>query len=180
MIWEMATGIRNEFAVLVAAEEGNIWSRYFRTNGKPLHWDTKPAVIPFIDPKRKKQKPRGDIEYLTWGAIVLNERAYQALQATLLPFGQFLPLACLGETLYFYNVTTLRDVVDYDNSEKIEGQVTKPQFLENSIPDGFCIFKDPLIAPVSIYLNDETKNSLEQLIAHEKLTGLYFIPAGSF
>lgn len=179
MLWEMVTGIKDDYAVLVPDYTGTVLES-FDVNGRELHWRTAPTVMPFVDPKRKKQKPRGDIEYLTWGAIVLNERAYQVLHAALGQFGQFLPLSCLGVPLYFYNVTTLHQVVDAENSEKIETTIAKPAFLADAIPNGCCIFKDKLTANVAIYLNDETKNTLEKLITENKLTGLYFIPAGSF
>ena len=179
MLWEMVVGIKDEYAVLVPDYAGEALES-FNVNGHELPWRKIPTVTPFIDPKRKKQKPRGDIEYLTWGAIVLNQRAYQVLQDALSPFGQFLPLSCLGRAHYFYNVTAHHAVVDYDKSEKIGEVITKPAFLPTVIPSGICIFKDKLTANVAIYLNDETKNALEKLITANKITGLYFIPAGSF
>ena len=179
MLWEMVTGIKDEYAVLIPSDDG-IALKYFKTNGDELNWPQKATVTPYVDPKRKKQKPRGDIEYLTWGAIVLNQRAYVVLRDALQPFGQFLSVDCLGENHYFYNVTNLHPVVDYAHSGKTGTAVTKPVFLENATPTGFCIFKDKLTAKTAIYLNDETKSALEKLIAASQLTGLYFIPAGSF
>jgi hypothetical protein len=179
MLWEMAAGLNNEYRLLVAAGNQNIWAKYFRTEGKEMQWPDQPKVEPFLAKRKKKQKPRGDIEYVTWGAIVLNERAYQILRDTLLPFGQFLQLDCLGELGYFYNVTTLCSVVDYEKSAKTEGMVTKPIFQENAISSGVRIFKDPLTAPVAIYLTDEAKELLASLIAQNNLKGLYLVPAGS-
>ena len=180
MLWELVTGIKDEYAVLVPGHDGCIAHKYFYADGNAMKWPKIPIVEPFVDPKRKKQKPRGDIEYFTWGAIVLNQRAYDILSGALLPFWQFLKMVCKGETLYFYNVTKLHSVVDLEKSVKIEGAVTKPHFLESSSPIGICIFKDVSTAATAIYVNDETKILLEKILIENKLLGLYFIPAGSF
>jgi hypothetical protein len=179
MLWEMAAGLNNEYRLLVQGEEDADWSPFFRTNGEPLAWQVRPKVEPFTDPRRKKQKQRGDVEYITWGALVLNQRAHSALRDKFLPFGQFLELDCLGETCYFYNVTNIVAVVDYAASGKTGAAVTQPRFTESAIPTGFCIFKDKLTVKGAIYTNDHTKAVLTEILMKEKLTGLYFIPAGS-
>lgn len=179
MLWEMTAGLNNEYRLLVPGEADRNWSKYLRANGKPLCWPSRPEVEPFTDKKRKKQKPRGDIKYVTWGAIVLNAKAHHLLAGKLLPFGEFLEIGCLGETLYFYNVTNLIPVVDDENSGKTGTVVTKPHFFPEAIPQGFCIFKDPITAPVSIYLTEQAKAELMAIVAEHNLTGLYFVPAGS-
>lgn len=178
MLWEMAAGLNNEYRVLVPIGDELECAKYFRVNGKPLQWSMRPEVAPFVEVRRKRQKARADIEYITWGAIVLNQRAYQAMQSILSPFGEFLSLNCQGETLYFYNVTTLHNVVDDAASGKNGEFITRPCFISTAIPHGICIFKDSLTASTAIYLNDETKRVLEKLLAEHGLTGLYFGEAG--
>jgi hypothetical protein len=177
MLWEMAAGLSNDYTVLapiLTAEQENP----FLTDGKPLKWKTPPKVIPYVDPRRKRQKPRADIEYLTWGAIVLNARAHKVLHDHLSPFGEFLPLDCQGEILYFYNITTLYSVIDHAKSVQ-DGMVSnKPCFIDTAIPAGFCIFKDELTAALAIYLNAETKAALETTLNENKLVGLTFGEAG--
>ncbi len=180
MLWEMVVGLNNVYRVLVPIGPDIECGKTFDITGKPLNWLTPPKVEPFIDPRRKRQKPRADIEYITWGAIVLNKRAYQVLQPYLLPFGEFLLLDCLGETLYFYNVTTFHPVIDRANLPPGGLISGKPTFNESAIPSGFCIFKDELTARVAIYLNEEAKSTLENLLNEHKLTGLIFGAAGSF
>lgn len=179
MLWEMATGLSNDYTVLapVAGSLGQTGNS-FRTDGTPLKWDTPPKVVPYVEPRRKRQKPRADIEYLTWGAIVLNERAYQVLVEQLSPFGEFLPLDCQGKILYFYNVTTLRSVVDRVNSVQDGVIRNRPCFIEAAIPTGFCIFKDEITAELAIYLTTEAKEQLEMLLDKNKLVGLTFGEAG--
>ena len=181
MLWEMVAGLSNDYRALGAvgvaiAGRGSI----FIMTGKPLKWETPPKVMPHVEPRRKHQKPRADIETITWGAIVLNARAYQVLHGHLVPFGEFLLLDCLGEPLYFYNVTTLHSVIDQKKSVQ-DGLVNaKPCFLAETTPQGFCIFKDQLTAQLAIYLTEEAKVTLERLLEENKLTGLTFGPAGSF
>jgi hypothetical protein len=129
MLWEIATGLNDEYSVLVPLGDDMECAKIFQITGKPIKWQTPPKVAPFIAPRRKIQKKRADIEYLLWGAIVLNGRAYQALHDALAPFGEFLPLGCMGEVLHFYNVTTLHSVIDYDSSGKTGKCVTKPVFI---------------------------------------------------
>lgn len=178
MLWEIATDLIDKYNVLVFVGADLDFSKYFRTTGGLLTWPNTPSVVPFIDRRRKKQKPRADIEYLNWGAIVLNSRAFQVLRQYLAPFGEFLPLDCEGELLHFYNVTALHSVVDYEKSGKTGTAVTKPFFIEEAIPAGFCIFKDKLTARGGIYLNEETKLALEKILKEHKLTGLFFGEAG--
>jgi hypothetical protein len=178
LLWEIATGLVGKYSILVFTGADLEFAKYFRTTGTVLQWPNTPQVEPFIERRRKRQKVRADIEYITWGAIVLNNRAYQVLHELLEPFGQFLPVACLGETLYFYNVTTLYSVVDFEKSEKTDKYVRRPAFSAEAIPAGFCIFKDALTANIAIYINDETKLALEKVLAEHKLTGLFFGEAG--
>ncbi len=180
MLWEIAVGLKSDYRVLVFAEAEDNWDDFFHLDGSPTQWPRMPLVKPFVDPKRKKQKNRSDIEYIIWGAFVLNKRAYSVLHDALAPFGQFLELDCLGEVHYFYNVTHLIPIVDFANSEKMGNSITKPRFIEAAIPEGFCIFKDKLTAKGAIYTNDFTKSELEKLSLANGLTGLVFIPAGSF
>jgi hypothetical protein len=179
MLWEIATGLISEYNVLVPIGSDLECDQIMKINGKPMQWPITPKVAPYVAPRRKRKKVRADIEYLIWGAIVLNERAYRVLHNALLPFGEFLPLDCLGERHYFYNVTTLFSVVDYENSAKMGKSVTKPVFISTATPTGFCIFKDELTAGTAIYINDETKLELEKVLAEHKLTGLFVGEAGT-
>jgi hypothetical protein len=179
MLWEMTAGLNNEFRLLVPGETDKDWSRHLQAEGEPLSWQERPKVEPFVDSRRKKQKPRGDIEYVTWGAIVLNAKAMALLAEKLKPFGQFLEIDCLGEIHYFYNVTTLVNVVVYEKSGRNSAAVTKPQFFPHATPSVFCIFKDPLTATIAIYLTEQAKAELAAIIDANKITGLYFVPAGS-
>lgn len=100
-IWDLRFDGVNDYAVLVHAENDVNFRELFTTTGQPKHWIKRPKVEPFIEKRKKVAKPRADISYLTVGTIILNEKAYQALNTFLQPFGQFLELDCNGEVKYF-------------------------------------------------------------------------------
>lgn len=177
-LWEVTTAGSNDFTMMVYTNNEDVASGIFRPNGLPKNWQTRPSIQPFVDKKRKKQKPQADISHLTHGTMILNQRAYQVLADFLQRYGELLALDCQGELKYYYNVTNLVSCVDFEASTKIEDCVTKPVFCEQKIPAGAHIFKDPLTVGTRIYLTDEAKALLEEMIADAGLTGLIFFKAG--
>lgn len=175
----MMCGNVNDFSVLVDADPADAWAGIFDPDGKPKQWAKRPAVQPFVEKRRKKQKPQADIGYLTPGALILNHKAYDALADFLLEFGELLELDCIGEVKYYYNVTNLISCIDFANSGKIENCVTKAAFLSHAIPKDSQIFKDPLTANARTYLTSAAKTILEQRIAAAQLTGLEIFEAGT-
>jgi len=177
-IWELHFAGLNQYAVLVPSAVGLNVREIFSANGKAKHWDIMPKVQPDIEKRKKKALPRADISYLIGGAIVINEKAYQALKDFLLPFGQLLPLDCLGEVEYFYNVTNIISCIDYERSEKQFDVVFKEVFLPDVLPETPVIFKDPLTVRISIYVNQAAKEKFEELAASAGLIGARFVEAG--
>ena len=134
---------------------------------------------PFVEKRRKKQKPQADIGYLTAGTFFLNDKAKNALADFLLQFGELLEVACENEVKYYYNVTNLISCIDYEKSEKIGQSVIKAFFLPTAIPHDAQVFKDPLTVGTAIYLTTSAKAILEQRIADAQLTGLRIFAAGT-
>ncbi len=178
-LWELMCGNVNNFSVLVYANPDDAWTGLFKPDGKPKHWQNRPSVQPFIEKRRKKQKPQADIGYFTAGTFMLNEKAYNALSDFLLQFGELLEVNCENEIKYYYNVTNLFSCIDYENSSKIGSSVTKAEFLQTDIPKDAQIFKDPLTVGSAIYATDVAKAILEKRIADAELTGLDIFEAGS-
>ena len=67
-------------------------------------------------------------------STVLNRKVYAALSPLLSQFGQLLELHCNGDTVYFYNVTNLIDVIDVVRSELEGRSVVKEAFRRDAIP----------------------------------------------
>lgn len=176
-IWELLLDGVNHYAVLAPSDEEDLLE-IFSASGKIKQWSATPRVEPVIEKRKKLPKPRADISYLIAGAIVLNEKAYQALKDFLLPFGQLLELDCRGEIEYYYNVTKLIPCVDYESSEKIGKSVVKEVFLQDAVPHQAMIFKDSHTASGSIYLNQTGKEKFEQLAAAAGVVGARFVEAG--
>lgn len=177
-IWELRYDGINQYAVLVEPEDVYTDRDVFTTQGKPKHWENSPKLTPFIEKRKKIAKPRADLSYFSAGSIILNEKAYLALNEFLLPFGQLLELNCMGQIEYFYNVTNLISCIDYERSEKRGTAVIKEVFLPNAIPVKPIIFKDPYTVRTAIYANQAGKEKFEQLASAAGLFGARFVEAG--
>ncbi len=172
-IWELRCGSVNDFAMLVPRDRHDIEEDAFDTDGKPKDWMDRPLVGFSIDKRKKVMKPRADVSLFVPGALVLNERARDALGEFLGRFGQLLELDCSGEVLYFFNATRIVSCVDKSRSEKFEdGGVMLESFEESKAPTEAAVFKDPLTAPVRIYVNDAGKTEIERIAVDASLTGI--------
>ncbi len=179
-IWELRCGSVNEFASIVSRDYDNIEDELFDTDGRPKDWKDRPLVGYAVDKRKKTQKPRADVSLLLPGALVLNERARAALGPFLSKFGQLLELDCEGEPRWFFNATNLVACVDKDRSEKFEdGGIMLEALDESKAPKAAAVFKDPLTAPVRIYVNDAGKRTVEKLATDAGLTGIECGPAKS-
>jgi hypothetical protein len=163
--------------MLVVTDEERLnldfWNQ-FSDDGSPMHWDKRPKLQPFVDKKRKKQKPRADISPFRPGSLALNGKARDALGDFLGQFGQLLEIDVRGEVEYYYNVTHIIASVDLERSEVVPGGfVKKPAFNESSIPAQAAIFKDAAVLS-SIYANDAAKSELEKRNAESGITGMGF------
>lgn len=176
-LWEITNDLVNQVSMLVATDADRLnldfWDQ-FSDDGTPMHWDKRPKLQPFVDKKRKKQKPRADISPFRPGSLALNGKACNALGDFLGQFGQLLEIDVLGGVEYYYNVTNVIASVDLDRSEVVPGGfVKKPVFNESSIPVQATVFKDAAILS-SIYVNDAAKSELEKRIAEAGITGMAF------
>ena len=177
-IWELRYDGINHYAVLVESADEDNSLDFFTTQGIAKHWQHRPKLEPFIEKRKKTAKPRADLSYFTAGSIILNEKACRALKDFLLPFGQMLEIACLGEVEYFYNVTNLVPCIDYEHSIKTGTAVIKEVFLPDAVPTAPMVFKDPYTAKSCIYLNQPGKEKFEKLCADAGLFGARFVEAG--
>lgn len=178
-IWELRFSGINEYALLIPSDdEDTDLFGIFGTNGMSKHWPVPPRVEPALEKRSKAPKPRADISCLIPGAIILNQKAYSALNEFLLPFGQLLELDCKGEVEYFYNVTKQISCIDYEQSEKKGKSVIKEVFLTDALPSAPLIFKDPYTAKSRIYLNDAGKAKFEGLATAAGVFGARFVEAG--
>jgi hypothetical protein len=178
-VWSLRCGSINDYAPLVFSNERDVVKGLFDVSGAPLTWQKRPKVEVFIEPGKKKPKPRADISALTPGALALNERAKEILDAFLSQFGEFLEMDCNGERCWFYNVTNLVSCIDQTRSEKkASGVISKEIFLEERVPIDASVFKDPLTAAASLYVNEHGKSVIEKLIASAGLTGAAFVEPG--
>jgi hypothetical protein len=174
-MWQLTNGGIEEFSILVFANEDEVFAGMFEMDGKPKLWSVRPRVEPFVDKRKKQQKPLADISYVTHGTIVLNDKAHAALGEFFSRFGQLLKLDCNGTTYYFYNVTNLIDAIDVERSEFEGRSVVKEAFRHDAIPNTPQIFKDHRTAHRAIYVNAAAKQLLDAAIGRAGLTGAQFV-----
>ncbi|WP_241762637.1 hypothetical protein [Dyella ginsengisoli] len=178
-VWELRSGSVNDYAPLVFAHEEDMESGMFDASGIRLTWPTRPRVEVFVEPGKKKPKSLADVSALTPGALAMNDEAKAALEPFLSAFGQFLAMDCGGQTRWFYNVTNLIPCIDESRStRRPSGSIVKEAFFEHAVPVEPAVFKDPLTAAASIYVNDAGKAALEKIVAEAAIAGVAFVEPG--
>jgi hypothetical protein len=178
-VWELKNDRINDVARLVFASHDELASGMFDGDGNALDWKIRPHANVFVEPRKKKAKPRVDISLLSAGSLVLNARARAELGEFLSTFGQLLELDVDGEIEWFYNVTKVIDCIDLQGSTlRPEGSIAKEAFLADRIPTEPTIFKDPRTARTRIYVNERAKELLQERMASAGISGAAFVEPG--
>lgn len=180
-VWQIYTDLSDKVASLVIpeAERTAATTKRFGGDGSPLRW-RKPPRLEAYSYGRKKPMPLGDIGPFLPGALVLSERARDAIGPFLSQFGQLLPLQVEGIPHWFFNVTNLVHCIDKESSEPyVPGTVDKEAFIEAALPAEPSVFKDPLTAKARIYVNDSGRRVLEDAMASARIKGLMFLRTGA-
>jgi hypothetical protein len=178
-VWEFKPGNVNDYAPLVFTSDKDIDSGMFDAEGEPLSWKKKPKIEVFVEPRKEKAQPLADISALTPGALALSDRAKAVLEPFLSRFGQLLEMDFEGQSRWFYNVTNVVPCIDEGRSEKRPtGALSKEEFFSDKVPAEAAVFKDPLTAPVKIYVNDAAMVALATLIEGAGLIGAAFVEPG--
>lgn len=178
-IFELTYGLLDEVAGLVFSNDDELESGMFDSRGLSLTWLRRPQVTVFIEPRKKKPRPRADVSALRPGALVLNEKAKSVLGPFLGKFGQLLELECDGSVEYYYNVTHVIDCIDDEKCEKrSSGSISKEAFLKDRLPFEPAVFKDPRTATIRIYVNQGARTEIEGLVVKSGITGIAFADLG--
>ena len=172
-VWELRAGDVDNYSMIVPAIED---VDKFDVNGQRLDW-MSPPIIEYADSRSrgKSKRPVADVGTPGGGALVLSQRAVDALGRFLSRFGQLLLVQTAGgtELRHFYNVTNLIKCVDVERSEKDgTGAIASEAFYDLNVPREPAVFKDPLTASTRIYVNDPGRDLLESLAAKAGLSGL--------
>lgn len=117
-----------------------------------------------------------DITIWCAGVLVLNARAYLALNADLADLGEFLPVSCRGGTYHLFNVLNVIDDTAID-TQRTQAHIENGMFLglerlafhEDKLGDQ-VLFKTRADKLVSSYCTDAFKQRIEEL----GLEGLVF------
>jgi hypothetical protein len=172
-VWELIAA-SNDLTQFIAASREDVQNEVFYTNGQPKTWATRPQMTVFIEKRRKKPKPLGDVSFILAGSVILNQKAHAALGDFLGKFGHFLEAECNGEEFYFYNVTNIISCIDPANSRFLGRSILKAAFYADLAPKDAQIFKDPRKLGTAIYVSDAAKAILDALIVENSLSGIHF------
>lgn len=174
-VWELRYASVNDYAMVVPVDDLEVLEGRFRIEGRPKNWMDRP-LVEFADSRRRKNKRSpADVSAMLPGALVLNERAKEALGLFMSKFGQLLELDCegTGEIRYLYNVTNIVPCVDTQRSDTGErGHIRLEAFNDLLLPRTAAIFKDPSTVQSRIYINDAGRAIVDPLIGSAKLTGI--------
>ncbi len=179
-IWKFNSS-SNDYTPFLYFNAKDMAEMLFITDGTPKNWPVPPRCRPHVEKKAKNQKPVADLSYISPGTILLSSKAYSALSAFLLPFGQLLEVECMNdagllgdkvsEPFYFYNVTNIIPCIDYENSEKIETSIQKEAYFPDRVPKDAQIFRDPARLRIQIYLSEAAKEQFAKIIVDAHLSG---------
>jgi hypothetical protein len=179
-VWQLTTGRTEEVATLVIPEaDQTIGSmKRFGGDGSPLDWPSPPRLEARAG-KGRRPRPLGDLGPFLPGALVLGEKAREALGPFLSRFGQLLQVDVDGTAHWFYNVTHVVSCIDSARSEqRAGGTIGREAFVEASVPVEASVFKDPVTARARIYINEPGRRVLETMATQANLQGLKFLRAG--
>ena len=179
-IWQIYTGQSDKVATLVVPEADRVIGsmKRFGGDGSALRWRKPPRLEPYSY-GRKKPMPLGDLGPFIPGALVLGQKAHDALGPFLSQFGQLLPIDVETVPHWFFNVTNVIACIDKERSTPYAGgTIDKEAFIDAALPTEPSVFKDPVTARARIYVNDSGRQMLEEAAAKAKVKGLLFSQRG--
>jgi hypothetical protein len=123
------------------------------------NWRPMPVAMLLVDDEGEP-RAEADLPWLGGHVLVLRERAASVLAPLLNRYGELLPLACPEANLWLFNVLTVVDALDEDNSELVRFDngdildVQRYQFRPNLVA-GLALFKVPQLLRGPLFVGDE-------------------------
>lgn len=149
----------------------------FIFQGKPVENWTDIELYPSKH-KAEIRKPIGDVYPVTIGTVVINEKAFRALEPYIRSYVQVLSATIKAQKVYVLNFTTVIDCLDRENSKVIFFsnsnrimEIEKFAFFKDLLTDAFA-FKIPEEIQSSPFVNEKFKNIVEQ----NNIKGFKFVP----
>lgn len=130
-------------------------------NGEPiLNWEA-------IEMKTHKKNKLVDFPHFLSNVLVMSEKARNLLNDFFSDYTQFLPIKHGKQTLFFINVTTVIDCLDYSRTEYVtmpSGKIShfKRLYFNKDMVKNRLIFKTPEFANKRIFVTDKMKEIIEK------------------
>jgi hypothetical protein len=122
-------------------------------------WRPMPVAMLLVDDE-DRPRAEADLPWLGGHVLVLRERAASRLAPLLDLYGELLPLACPEADLWLFNVLTVVDALDEENSELIRfdnGDILDVQryAFRPNLTAGLAVFKVPQLLRGPLFVGDE-------------------------
>jgi hypothetical protein len=122
-------------------------------------WRPMPVARLAVDDEGKP-RAEADLPWLGGHVLVLRERAAVTLAPLLDRYGELLPLACPEANLWLFNVLTVVDALDEDNSELVRfdnGDILDVgrYAFRPKVAAGLAVFKVPQLLRGPLFVGDE-------------------------
>lgn len=170
-IYKLTAG-DDEHMLFLPVDKSDFNRGVFAGDGMPRKHNWHPPRAKLKSDPFNKGKKLPDIGHVDIGSVVLSQKAIDVLKGHLEPYGELLPLDVEGETYYIYNVTTIIDALDQENSVKRpNGIIKKACFDKSKVPSDMEIFKVPETQRSLIYVNETKGKNIKTLIEEHHLNG---------
>ena len=155
------------------ADHEYLWS--LNGTSRRATWRPMPVARLAVDDEGRPLA-KADLPWLGGHVLVLRERAVATLAPLLDRYGELLPLACPDADLWLFNVLTVVDALDEENSELVrfdDGNildVVRHEFRPE-MAAGMAVFKVPQLLRGRLFVGDE----FVEAVATAGLTGPEFM-----
>lgn len=128
-------------------------------------WRPMP-VTRLLDDDEGRPRAQADLPWLGGHVLVLHERAAGLLAPLLDRYGELLPLSCPNADLWLFNVLTVVDALDEENSEIVRfddgGILDVQRYAFRADPaQGLALFKVPQLLRGPLFVGDEFVDAIE-------------------
>jgi len=178
MIYILRSDTRQHQVLTVEKDEDTDIADVFDGRHLGDQW-TCPRLFAYVEDTHGCRLPQSDSPGFLPGIPILSRRAVTILKPLISLHGEFLPINCREQELYAFNVTTVVDGLDLENSDYETFRasnnimvVNKYVFISSAV-EGLPIFKIVHIPRGVVFVNDD----FVDLVHRNSLTGFLFTPA---
>jgi hypothetical protein len=171
----------NRYEWLNLANFDEVWeSVYQKFDDSPMKESWPPLYVEgYREEDDETECLSGDFPHVSGlsAGIVLSKHAVDVLGPLLFGSGELLPLHYLGADLFFFNVTCLADVLNFDESDIVYFQTGRIMTVRRYVFDADKIPSNDVFQIAQIPLGDTfVSENFKVMVEENELEGLLFQP----